>query len=111
MGLSRGPLRSKLHKAAAIVVPIARRDGARQETNDMNKTLWMTMAAFAVVGVASTALPSASACWVAGHDYVHQTINYVCGGEAVNDGLSTGRFVLGETFETIEFVENTYGDD
>ena len=38
----------------------------------MNKTLWMTMAAFAIVGLASAAVPTAAAC--ASTNYVVDTV-------------------------------------
>ena len=64
----------------------------------MNKTLWTTMAALALVGVASTALPAASAC--AATDYV---VNTVCNpGPALEsgpDGIVDG--LIGEAYDTV----------
>ena len=77
----------------------------------MNRTLWMTMAAFAIMGVASTALPAASACYVYEQNYVDHVITYVCTGEALRDGASTVSYAAEETFETIQFIQDTYGDD
>lgn len=85
----------------------------------MSKTLMMTTIAIALGGFALTAVPGASAYACAAGEpgnpvtaYVaHTCTYYVFGGEAREDVDSTIGYVVDETFGTIQFVWDTYGDD